>query len=294
MQTLDHKQLAMSSAAFPQPGSHGGRVPGRGFTLIELMVVIVIIAILAALLLPALVKATGRAKRTQCLSNEKQQMLALIIYGNENKDKLPDNTVPPNEKRPGWAWDMPKTTQSFVTNNGTIPRVWYDPGTSPPFSATDFQKLWTNGWRAAFPFGVVGYAQTFKGTTSYDDSSPTGTDGQGYSTIWYFSTNENPKLNIASTPFFTTSLVVRASQRPLTACATLTPDGVSAFLPAKLTYNWTRVEGGYTLNFTSPHLKNATIPDGGNIGMLDGHVEWRRFQLLLPRAGGGGDPYFYY
>jgi prepilin-type processing-associated H-X9-DG protein len=36
------------------------------------------------------------------------------------------------------------------------------------------------------------------------------------------------------------------------------------------------------------------IPLGGNVGMLDGHVEWRDFTNMLPRAGGSGSPYFFW
>jgi prepilin-type N-terminal cleavage/methylation domain-containing protein/prepilin-type processing-associated H-X9-DG protein len=61
----------------------------RGFTLIELLVVIAIFAILAALLLPTLARTKAKGRQTQCLNNERQIGLALVMYTGDFNDFFP-------------------------------------------------------------------------------------------------------------------------------------------------------------------------------------------------------------
>ena len=69
------------------------RKHSQAFTLIELLVVIAIIAILAAILFPVFQKVRENARRTSCLSNEKQLGLAFTQYTQDYDERYPSGVI---------------------------------------------------------------------------------------------------------------------------------------------------------------------------------------------------------
>lgn len=86
-----------------------------GFTLVELLVVIGVIAILIAILLPSLSKANRQSRRVKCMSNMRQLMVVANMYMNANKGRFPyqlrDNT---NADRAITPWTAGETDANWV------------------------------------------------------------------------------------------------------------------------------------------------------------------------------------
>jgi prepilin-type N-terminal cleavage/methylation domain-containing protein len=84
----------------------------RGFTLVELLVVIGIIALLISILLPSLTKARQAAVRTQCLSNLRQIHLATVEYSFKYKDRIPIGYVQGFKQMNYMIWS--RNSQEYV------------------------------------------------------------------------------------------------------------------------------------------------------------------------------------
>ncbi len=85
-------------------------VKRKAFTLIELLVVISIIALLIAILLPALKNAREAARTVQCLSQEKQMGIACYIYAEDN------DRIWPSTKQNGVTWSE-RLSDHLATDN---------------------------------------------------------------------------------------------------------------------------------------------------------------------------------
>jgi prepilin-type N-terminal cleavage/methylation domain-containing protein/prepilin-type processing-associated H-X9-DG protein len=267
----------------------------NAFTLIELLVVVAIIAILAAMLLPALAKAKQKAQQTSCVSGLRQWGLAVQLYAMDNNDGIPCDGMGQNGSYPGNVYN------GVQTGDPTDPNAWFNllpplfgehplsyykalPGGNmlkkfPPFNEAA-SKLWECP-RASMLEGTAN--GTASGTTlsgggangffSYDMNIDLKRMGDGTSTSPYPSM---PKVTTFKHPFATVFLFDCVFD-PVTEVVNNSPQ-----------YNSVNPANRQN-SFASRHNK------GGIINFFDGHASYFKTTYVQTKPvnappGGKGEP----
>ncbi len=242
--------------------------PGKnGFTLIELLVVISIIALLIAILLPALGAARRSARDMQCLSNTRQVSIASVAYATDNKNYI-------------------VTVYQTGATAGTGYLAWGD-GTAQ------------NPWTANLTIG--GY-----GSTVDMFACPTFTETKNYQSGIFFADLDNPNdfrwrnvdygINWGSLAGRISEQGVSTSDRPTSSKMEAVRNPSETLLLAdswleiaettpSITQRGNGVMRGIETAWGGPHARHTN--QTCNIGWLDGHSSPMAFQSLSYADPGG-------
>jgi prepilin-type N-terminal cleavage/methylation domain-containing protein/prepilin-type processing-associated H-X9-DG protein len=237
---------------------------GSGFTLVELLVVISIIALLMAVLMPALARAREQGKRAACLYYQRQLTSAWMMYADDNGDKI----VCGDSEEYGNA-DNPAPTNDAYNSAGVHyrerPWVMRDWGTPP-------------GWPSGVPFGVP-------------EKKDQITKGALYRYVKDVKAYKCPRANADETRSFS---VVDQMNVTVIAAAVLNTNVMLIKTRQDIKKAYERMifvddggcegktEGGWTVTFQSPPQwwdpPSARHGDGTTFSFADGHADYHKWQ----------------
>ena len=225
----------------------------QAFTLIELLIVIAIIAILAAILFPTFAKVRENARRAACQSNLKQLALAFTQYTQDNDERMPGATDGGNGGAGvsgGWMF--------FKTFNGTPAPGAFDPAQGSLYPYVKSRAVYV-----------------------CPDDSPGQSAGDSYAinscvTDTHTGLQPNPGRALA------------AFDAPA-SFALLAEEAYSSGSPLDGLDSGTSTDDGILWYASATNVLSTRHNGGSDVAFLDGHVKWYRPAVLdaqFLRSGG--------
>jgi prepilin-type N-terminal cleavage/methylation domain-containing protein len=260
------------------------------FTLIELLVVIAIIALLLAILVPALSKAKMYAQRLICGSNIKQLSLGVRLYSEQNKGLVPTGLNSAGNRSPGnWFWDIGFWTTNEISRYANIDSKVFFCSANIKKKPTD-ARFWQFSW---LPGGV----DLTREQPLRDENVLTVVQQKDNFRVlsYLFMFDKYAVINGSQTSTLPTILISGENAkwvRRLTDLrnASATPLVQDVLIDDNTGKNFDDIMTGgsgqvFGLPDSSNHFSRQTflgttrkIPWGIQVGYADGHVDWKRFE----------------
>jgi prepilin-type N-terminal cleavage/methylation domain-containing protein len=249
----------------------------KGFTLVELLVVISIIALLMAILLPALGRARAQARRSVCANRIRQTMLSVMAYADTYNGTLPKGAMgaPMSAIIQGRGWSQPNwlwhTDYDYIANYLKDTRI---------MMCTDVPAYVKNGmdYKGVRYHGVPYIPNWLTGSwTGNTYLLGYGYMAGHYSQFWADPTGYTDPSGTKAEPWISPSRVTDKGNLPLVIDIVSYDADESVFVAHA---------GSGSKEIDSPpgniSIQQQAPAGGGNVGTMDGAVQWRGIKDMKP------------